>query len=60
MARELIQELGIEGCGGASGGVDPLRLAAEAEQSEMMGILTSAGVVDAGEALLAAVDSSHP
>lgn len=48
---ELIQEHGIEGCGGASGGVHALRAAAERQHLEIMGTLTSAGVVDTGMVL---------
>ena len=54
VVHELIEELGIEGCGGASGGVDALQGAAESQQVEVMEMLTSAGVVDTGVALQAA------
>lgn len=55
VARELIRVHGIEGCGGASGGVQALRVAARAQQVVMMEVLTSAGVIDNGLALQAAV-----
>eukprot|EP00752_Nemacystus_decipiens_P012774 g11313.t1 len=45
---ELIQELGIEGCGGPSGGVRALEVAAFGHHVEVMGLLTAAGVVDTG------------
>ena len=54
MVRLLIQEFGIEGCGGASGGVRALELAAQIQHVEVMAVLTNAGVVDTGKALGAA------
>ena len=54
MAHELIQLFGIEGCGGATGGLNALLMAAESQQLEMMVLLTRAGVVDTGLALLGA------
>lgn len=45
VVHELLQDLGIEGCGGASGGVDALTRAAGHQHVEIMGMLTSAGVV---------------
>lgn len=45
---ELIQEFGIEGCGGVSGGVDALRWAAVKQHAEIMHMLTNPGVVDTG------------
>lgn len=49
VARELIQEHGIEGCGGATGGLNALCQAATEQHVEVM-----AGVVDTGAALIAA------
>lgn len=54
VVRELIQQVGIKGCGGASGGVDALRAAAEMGRVETMATLTDAGVVDTDQALLSA------
>ena len=55
IVAELIQEYGSKGCGGASGGVHALRSAASIQRVDIMGMLTSAGVVDTGKALIAAV-----
>lgn len=55
IVRELIQEHGIEGCGGASGGVRALLSDAENRQLEMMGVPATARVVDTGTVLLGAV-----
>lgn len=52
VARELVQHLGVEGCGGKSRGVDALRNAAQTSDVGMMAILMDAGVVDSGEALV--------
>lgn len=53
--RELIQQFGVEGCGGESHGVQALRRAAICftcwEPVDIMAILTDAGVVDTGIAL---------
>ncbi len=46
-----MQQLGIDGCGGESGGVNALRLAAANKQVEILALLTEAGVVDDGSAL---------
>eukprot|EP00752_Nemacystus_decipiens_P016565 g14805.t1 len=54
VVRALVQEVGIEGCGGASGGVDALGLAAEKDHLDVMVVLTDAGVVDTGDALVQA------
>lgn len=56
---DLIQHVGIEGCGGASGGIDALCVAAEFENVGVMAALTNAGVVDTGQALCKAADSSR-
>ncbi|CAM9165699.1 unnamed protein product, partial [Ectocarpus fasciculatus] len=52
VVRELIRQVSIKGCGGASGGVDALRLAALSQNTEVMAILADAGVMDTGEALI--------
>lgn len=46
VVRELVQQVGIEGCGGRSGGAQALRLAAEEQHMDIMVILTEAGVSD--------------
>ena len=46
VVRELVRQLGIEGCGGDSGGVDALGHAARRAHLEIMAFLTSTGVVD--------------
>lgn len=51
VVHELIQQRGIQGCGGASGGVEALGLAAHGRHTEIMVMLTNAGVVDTGMAL---------
>lgn len=54
--RELVQQVGIERCGGESSGVTALRLAAEKERIDTMAILVGAGVTDTGEALMVAAE----
>ncbi len=55
VVRQLVQLLGVEGCGGASGGVEALSLAAAEQHGDIITILADAGVADdAGGALLAA------
>lgn len=52
VVRELLQQVGIEGCGGASAGVDALELAVQSEDTQdAMTVLIEAGVVDTGAAL---------
>ncbi|CAN0135695.1 unnamed protein product [Pylaiella littoralis] len=46
VVRELVQQVGIKGCGGRSGGAEALRLAAEEQHMGIMAILTEAGVRD--------------
>eukprot|EP00752_Nemacystus_decipiens_P009050 g8080.t1 len=52
---ELVQPCGIERCGGASKGVQALEMAAMNRQPDIMALLTDAGVVDNGIALLSAI-----
>ena len=52
VVRELIQQVGIEGCGGESGGIVALAAATLAQRVDIMATLTSAGVVDNGESLV--------
>lgn len=59
VAQELIQLFGIEGCGGVTGGLNALTMAAESQQLEMMVLLTRAGVVDTGLALMGAATCGH-
>lgn len=49
--RELIQHVGIGGCGGASRGKVALQAAAQLQRMGIMAMLMEAGVVDNGEAL---------
>jgi len=51
VVRELIQQVGIKGCGGASGGLDALTFAARGNHMHIVEMLTDSGVVDTGEAL---------
>ena len=51
IVHKLIQEHGIQGCGGASGGVCALQGAAEKQHVSIMELLASVGVVDSGEGL---------
>lgn len=51
VVRELIQQAGIKGCGGASGGETALQIAAQDQCMAIMATLTEAGVVDTGTAL---------
>lgn len=55
VVRELIQQFGIEGCGGASRGVDALSRAAQEQYMDIMAMLVEAGVVDTSTALFIAV-----
>ena len=57
--RELIHQLGIEGCAGASGGADALKLAAHGSHVDIMATLVDAGVVDTGAALHSAARVGH-
>ena len=59
IACELMQQFGIEGCGGISGGTGALQLAASYPAIAIMRMLTSAGVADTGFALLNAAKRGH-
>jgi len=59
VVSELMKKVGIEGCGGASGGADALRLAAEKPHIEAMAVLVRAGVADTRGALLASARSGR-
>eukprot|EP00752_Nemacystus_decipiens_P011398 g10124.t1 len=51
VVRELMRHGGLDGCGGESGGVQALGMAACSEHTDIMRILTHAGVVDTSMAL---------
>ena len=51
VVRQLIRHRGIRGCGGASDGVVALGMAAHGQHTEIMAMLTDAGVIDTGMAL---------
>ncbi|CAN0508410.1 unnamed protein product, partial [Ectocarpus sp. 12 AP-2014] len=52
---ELVQRVGIEGCGGPSDGTRALALAAKDERVDVMAILLKTGVVDSGVLLRSAI-----
>ncbi|CAM9809322.1 unnamed protein product [Ectocarpus sp. 12 AP-2014] len=54
VVHELIRQVGIDECGGSSGGENALRQAALFSRLDIMAILTDAGVVDTGLALVVA------
>ncbi|CBJ33148.1 EsV-1-199 [Ectocarpus siliculosus] len=54
MVQEFINEVGIEGRGGARGGEQALAVATREQHMDVMRALTNAGVVDTGEAILSA------
>ncbi|CAM9292407.1 unnamed protein product, partial [Ectocarpus sp. 4 AP-2014] len=54
--RELFRHVDIDGCGGPSRGVNALVTAARDKHVDIMVLLTDAGVVDTGGALIAAAD----
>lgn len=51
---ELLEQVGIEGCGGETGGLNALKAAAMGGHLEPMTILAAAGVVDTGMVLVSA------
>lgn len=56
MVRELVERVGIEGCGGSDGGMVALRLAAQNGHLDILDILHGEGLVDSsGLALCAAL-----
>ena len=59
VVRELIEQRGIQGCGGGSGGVHALRVAASRPHVGVMVILMDSGVVDTGIALVSAAEWAH-
>lgn len=54
VVRELIQQLGIQGCGGASAGANALRWAVQTQQIDVVVMLADAGVIDTRSALIVA------
>lgn len=58
MVNELLQHVGMEGCGWSSGGVDALKTAAVHEQLEKMDIIMTAGVADTGSTLEASIENA--
>eukprot|EP00752_Nemacystus_decipiens_P011612 g10310.t1 len=58
VVRELIQQVGIEGCGGETRGENALEGAAMGQHLDVMAMLMDAGVVDTGKALLNAARRS--
>lgn len=59
VVRDLLHVCGIDGCGGEGRGVLALAFAAKDSHLETLAALTSAGVVDDGSAIAAAVDFGH-
>ena len=59
VVRGMIKQVGIEGCGGASGGGDALCRAAMCQHVDIMRVLTDAGVVDTGQSLIFAAGCGH-
>ena len=57
--RWIMQEVGIDGCGGASGGVDAMWRAASFDHVDVLAVLADAGVVDTGTSLFSAVVCSY-
>lgn len=51
VVRHLVQNLGIEACGGAGYGSQALCLAAQQQRVDVMAVLMGAGVVDTGKSL---------
>lgn len=59
VVRGMMQEVGIEGCGGASGGVNALLRAVSNQHVDIMAVLHDAGVVDNGGSLVVAAGYGH-
>lgn len=55
LVRDMLEHVGIRGCGGPTGGADALHYAAQDQHLDIMIMLTEVGVVDTGIALIAAV-----
>ncbi|CAN0031393.1 unnamed protein product, partial [Ectocarpus sp. 12 AP-2014] len=52
VVRKLIQQLGIQGCSGASAGANALRWAIQTQQHDIVVMLEDAGVIDTGRVLI--------
>lgn len=59
MVRELLGQLGIDGCGGSSRGAHALHHAAKEQFVDTMAVLFDAGVVDTGIALIGAIKENR-
>ena len=59
VVRELVQQVGLEGCGGPSGGADALVFAASKGRLDIMTLLLDAGAVDTGDGLRFAIKGGH-
>eukprot|EP00903_Cladosiphon_okamuranus_P007932 g7657.t1 len=59
VVRELLERVGIRGCGGPTRGYNAFRMASLNQHVNIMAMLTDAGVVDTGEALLNAAQHCH-
>ncbi len=58
VVRELLEQVGIEGCGGQTGGLNALGAAAMKGHLDLIGIFAAAGVVDTGRVLAAAAGAA--
>ncbi|CAB1115518.1 unnamed protein product [Ectocarpus sp. CCAP 1310/34] len=52
VVRKLIQQLGIQGCGGASAGADASRWAVQTQQYDIVVMLADTGEIDTGRVLI--------
>ncbi|CAB1097163.1 unnamed protein product [Ectocarpus sp. CCAP 1310/34] len=59
VVRELVQQVGLGGCGGPSGGADALVITASEGRLDIMAFLLDAGVVDNGDGLRSAIKAGH-
>lgn len=58
VVRMMIEQFGIQGCGGQTGGIGTLCVAAGKEDIDTMTAIMDAGVIDTGAALAAAAECS--
>lgn len=59
MVRELVRQVGIDGCGGPSAGSNALLLVADRAHMDVMVIQVDAGVVETGQILFSASENGH-
>lgn len=59
LVHDMLERVGIRGCGGPTGGVDALHYAAQSQHLDVMVLLTAVGVVDTGIGLLAAAGNGR-